>query len=158
MTESLSLTSPAFDQGGKIPLKYTVDGGNVSPPLTISGVSPDAESLVLILDDPDAATDPHGPGRVYDHWVVFNIPASTTDIPEGKLPHGAVQGQNGSGQNKYSGPAPPIGSHRYFFRLYALGDELLLEDSVTKADVLAALKPVLLAQTELVGTYQRQTT
>ena len=156
MTETtLSITSPAFEHGGTIPWKYTAAGDNVNPPLIFDGVSDDAKSLVLIVDDPDAAIDPKGPGKTYDHWVLFNIAPETHEIAEGSVPVGIIQGKNSAGENKYAGPAPPTGTHRYFFRLYELSDSLLLDENATKAEVQTALESVLLTEAELVGTYQR---
>lgn len=155
MEEGLRISSPAFVHNGVISPKYTADGENISPPLVIEGVSPETKSLVLIVDDPDAATDPHGPGKVFDHWVVFNISPTTTEIVENSVPSGAVQGKNGTGGNTYIGPAPPTGVHRYFFRLYELRGTLSLNESATKEAVQTALQPLLISQAELVGTYQR---
>ena len=155
MAGTLQISSPAFAQNEAIPAKYTADGENISPPLEISSDSDEAESLVLIIDDTDAATDPHGPGKVYDHWVVFNIPPDTTYIAEGNVPSGAIQGANGAGQSRYTGPAPPTGTHRYSFRLYALRGELTLDHTATKEDVQEAMEPILISQAELVGTYRR---
>lgn len=152
--QDLTLSSPAFAPGGPIPVQYTADGDNTNPPLVIGGVNSDAKSLVLIVDDPDAMTDPRGPGAVYDHWVIFNIPPTTTEIASGGAPAASVQGKNSAGTNTYIGPAPPSGEHRYFFRLYELSDRLDLDENAGKADVLAAFEPVLLRQTELVGTYR----
>src|SRR3989344_6680698 len=111
----MKLTSPAFEANGKIPSKYTCDGGNISIPLTFEDVLKNAKSLVLIMDDPDI---PEVAKRnfnidVWDHWVVFNIPASTTRIKEGKMPAG-VLGKNTRGNNTYGGPCPPDREHRYF--------------------------------------------
>jgi Raf kinase inhibitor-like YbhB/YbcL family protein len=155
MNEQLQITSPAFKNGESIPSKYTADGQDINPPLAISGVSMDAKSLVLIMDDPDAATDPKGPGKTFDHWVLFNIEPTVTKIDENSVPAGAIQGENGMGESAYIGPAPPTGTHTYFFRLYELSDRLNLDQTATKEDVLTALKPLLLNQAELVGTYQR---
>lgn len=149
MKEELRITSPAFSHNGQIPAKYTADGADINPPLVFAGVSSQAKSLVLIVDDPDA------PVGVYDHWVVFNIPPSVREVAEGAVPAGAVQGKNSSGGNRYIGPAPPSGMHRYFFKLYELSSELDLDESATKQVVLDALQPVLLGQAELIGTYSR---
>jgi len=112
----------------------------------------------MIVDDPDAP-DPAKPQRVYVHWVVYNIPAGTTSLPENAskkgLPPGAVQGKNDFGKNAYGGPCPPIGRHRYFFKLYALDTELTGLSNATKADVLGATEGHVLASGELMGTYQK---
>ena len=155
MNESLRLESPAFSNGGGIPEKYTSDGDDVSPPLRISGVSNQTISLVLIMDDPDAATDPDGPGKTFDHWVLFNIDPDTTFIDEDSLPADAVQGKNGMGQSQYIGPAPPNGVHRYFFNLYELSDKLSLDKSASKKEVLEAIEPIVIGKTQFVGKYQK---
>jgi Raf kinase inhibitor-like YbhB/YbcL family protein len=155
MSERLRISSPVFMNGESIPSKYTADGENVSPPLIISGVSADTKSLVLIIDDPDAATDPKGPGKTFDHWVVFNIPPTVTEISEDSVPSGAVQGKNGLGESRYIGPAPPTGTHRYYFRLYSLIDKLNPDQSATKTNIQFALNPLLIDQTELVDIYKR---
>ncbi len=124
--------------------------------MLISGVGLDAKSLALIVDDPDAEIDPEGPKKVYDHWVVFNIPPTTSEIAENSVPAGAIQGKNSADSNKYTGPAPRTGKHRYFFRLYELSEALLLDENATKVEVQAALQPVLLNAAELIGTYQRE--
>lgn len=152
---ALRLTSPAFANEDDIPKKYTADGEDINPPLRINGQPEGAVSLVLIVDDPDAATDPKGPGKTFDHWVVFNIPAAINDIAENSLPDAATQGKNGYGKNQYAGPNPPTGSHRYFFRLYVLSAELDLDEDASKSDVLEVAEPLSLEQTELVGTYQK---
>ena len=156
MDQQLRITSPVFENGGFIPSKYTGDGDNISPPLTVSGVSEDTKSLVLIIDDPDAATDPKGPGITFDHWVVFNIPPTVTEISENSVPSAATQGENGTGESGYIGPAPPTGTHRYHFRLYSLREKLNLDQSATKAKVQAALRPILINRAELLGNYQRE--
>jgi Raf kinase inhibitor-like YbhB/YbcL family protein len=154
MQEELQITSPAFQPGDSIPVKYTADGENINPPLSIRGVSSNTKSLVLIVDDPDAETDPNGPGKVYDHWIVFNIPPNTTEIAENSVPVGATQAKNGSDENKYVGPAPPTGTHRYIFQLYELSAPLDLDANTNKADVQAELESVLINAARLVGTYQ----
>ena len=155
MDEEIKLESPAFSYGGGIPEKYTSDGEDINPPLRISGVSEQAKSLVLIMDDPDAATDPDGPGKTFDHWIIFNIDPDTTYIDEGSVPAEAIQGRNGMGQSKYIGPAPPNGVHRYFFYLYELSDRLNLDESATKDELLKAIEPLIIAKTELIGKYQK---
>jgi Raf kinase inhibitor-like YbhB/YbcL family protein len=155
MTTQLTLSSPAFFDGGGIPEQYTVDGEDINPPLRIDGVDGNAKSLVLIVDGPDAATDPDGPGKTFDHWVLFNIDPDTTYIDENSVPEGAIQGKNGMGGCKYIGPAPPNGVHRYYFRLYELSNKLSLDQDATKEDVLKALRPLLLGQSQLIGKYQK---
>lgn len=152
---SLKLTSSAFTPNGEIPTKYTCEGEDLSPALSWSGAPEGTKSLAMIVDDPDAP-DPKAPKMVYVHWVLHNIPAGTTSLPENAtksgLSAGAVQGTNDWGKQEYGGPCPPIGVHRYFFKLYALDTEMNLS-APKKPDLLAAMEGHILAQTELVGTY-----
>ena len=151
----MKLTSQAFKHNQPMPRHYTCQGDNVSPPLEISDVPEEAASLALICDDPDAATDPDGPGHTYDHWVLWNIPPKMTAIAENASLQSADIGQNSSGENKYTGPCPPNGTHRYFFRLYALSTELELPDSAGAEELEDALAGHVLARSELIGTYQK---
>jgi Raf kinase inhibitor-like YbhB/YbcL family protein len=156
MAMALTLTSSAFQSGGKIPSKYTCEGEDISPPLAIDGVPDGAKSLALIVDDPDAP-DPKAPKRVWVHWVVHNLPPDTKSLPENagkRLPKGAVTGTNDQKQNSYHGPCPPIGRHRYFHKLYAL-DVTLPYAPLNKPALEAAMQGHILAQTELMGTYQQ---
>lgn len=146
----MKISSPAFGNNEKIPAKFTCDGENLNPPLTISEVPENAKSLVLIADDPDA------PGRTFVHWTVWNIPPDTREIAEGAKPAGASEGLTDFGKTGYGGPCPPSGTHRYFFKLYALDTTLQLSQSSQKADIEAAMQGHILAQTELVGLYSRQ--
>jgi Raf kinase inhibitor-like YbhB/YbcL family protein len=154
---ALTLSSSAFGPGSKIPSKYTCEGDDVSPPLSFNGVPQGAKSLALVLDDPDAP-DPKAPKRVWVHWVVYNLPPDAKGLPEDArragLPEGAASGVNDSKQAAYNGPCPPIGRHRYFHKLYAL-DIVLPGKGLTKADLEAAIKGHVLAQAELMGTYQK---
>jgi Raf kinase inhibitor-like YbhB/YbcL family protein len=151
---SLKLTSSAFSNGGKIPRKHTCEGDDISPALSWSGVPQGTNSLALIVDDPDAP-DPAKPQRVYVHWVVYNIPEASNGIPEGgPPPRGSSTGMNDFGKKQWGGPCPPIGRHRYFFKLYALDTTLNLS-SEKKKDVEEAMKGHILAQAELMGTYQK---
>lgn len=145
----MKITSSAFSHKGPIPSKYTCDGENINPPLEISDVPPGAKSLALICEDPDA------PGGTFVHWVVWNINPQTTEIGEGKVPVGASQGTNDFGRSGYSGPCPPGGTHRYFFQLVALDTTLNLPSGATRQDLEKAMGGHILAQAELVGTYQR---
>jgi Raf kinase inhibitor-like YbhB/YbcL family protein len=152
------LHSPAFDHQGEIPQRLTCDGENLSPALSWSGLPEGTASLALIVDDPDAP-DPKAPKLVYVHWVLYNIPPGATGLAEAvqprQLPAGTLQGRNDWGRTGYGGPCPPIGRHRYFHRLYAL-DKVLRDLGVpTKAQLLAVMEDHILAQAELVGTYQR---
>jgi len=147
----MKLISSAFQNNENIPPKYTCDGENVSPPLEISDVPAEAKSLALIVDDPDA---PLAGGFV--HWVVFNIVPGTNNIGENSTPQGAVEGMNSAGRTGYTSPCPPSGTHRYFFKLYALGTMLSFDSSATREDVEKAMEGRILDQTTLVGLYQRQ--
>jgi hypothetical protein len=152
------ITSPAFAQYGSIPSKYTCEGTDISPPLEWFGVPADAKTLALIVDDPDAP-DPAKPQRVYVHWVVYNIPANITKLPENAaktgLPGGAIQGINDWGKETYGGPCPPIGRHRYFFKLYALDTVLAQLLNPTKSQLEKAMEEHLVDNAELIGTYQK---
>jgi Raf kinase inhibitor-like YbhB/YbcL family protein len=155
---SLAITSPVFQQGGPIPARYTCEGQDVSPPLEWSGAPANTKTLALIVDDPDAP-DPAKPQRVYVHWVVYNIPASVTSLKENAsktgMPKGAVQGKNDWGKAEYGGPCPPIGRHRYFFKLYALDIELTGLSGGTKTALEQAMKGHVVDSGELIGTYQK---
>lgn len=133
---------------GNIPSEFTCDGSDLSPPLSISDVPTNAKSLVLISDDPDA------PVGTWDHWVVFNIPPATKQIPQDTEPNGAP-GKNSWGRTGYGGPCPPSGTHRYFFRLYALDTTLNLPQGSTKKQIEAAMQGHILAKAELIGLYKR---
>jgi Raf kinase inhibitor-like YbhB/YbcL family protein len=152
------LTSPAFVPNGSIPSKYTCEGEDISPPLAWSGAPDATKTYVLIVDDPDAP-DPAKPQRVYVHWVVYNIPVSVTKLAENAantgLPGGAMQGLNDWGKQTYGGPCPPIGRHRYFFKLYALDNELPELWNPTKAQLEKAMEEHLVGNTELIGTYEK---
>ena len=149
---AMRLDSPAFSDGGNIPPDYTCDGEDRAPPLVWSGVPNNAESLVLIVDDPDAP-DPAAPKRVWVHWVVYNLAPSTTGL-DGALPGGANEGLNDWKQAGYRGPCPPIGRHRYFFKVYALDTQLPEIHQATKGKIEQAMAGHVLAQTQLVGRYQ----
>jgi len=151
---SLVLKSAAFSEGGWIPEKYTCDGDNVSPPLEWSGLPAGTASLALICDDPDA------PMGTWVHWVVFNIPSETDGLPENvpperELKQGGLQGINDFRKIGYGGPCPPGGTHRYFFKLYALDCRLDLPAGITKAQLMAAMEGHILDQAVLMGRYSR---
>jgi Raf kinase inhibitor-like YbhB/YbcL family protein len=153
---SLTLTSSAFEPGGMIPSKYTCEGEDISPPLAIAGVPEGTKSLALIEDDPDAP-DPKAPKVVWVHWLLYNLPPDTDALPEGAgsgAPAGATEGINNWKRTGYGGPCPPIGRHRYFHKLYAL-DTTLPDKPMTKDELEAAMKGHILAQAELMGTYQK---
>lgn len=149
--DKMKLTSSAFENNGAIPAEYTCDGQDVSPALSISQVPENTKSLALIMDDPDAVKPA---GKVWNHWIVFNIPAGTTGIPKGEEPKG-IHGKGTSGNLKYHGPCPPDAEHRYFFKLYAIDTELDLEEGVSKEDVEEAMKGHIIKKVELIGTYSR---
>jgi hypothetical protein len=145
---TMKLTSPAFEDKAMIPSEYTCDGDDISPELSIADVPANAKSLVLICDDPDA------PAGTWDHWIVFNIPPATKSIPKGKEPEGTA-GKNSWGKTGYGGPCPPSGTHRYFFKLYALDTLLDLPEGASKADIESAMKDHVLEEAQLMGKYAR---
>jgi Raf kinase inhibitor-like YbhB/YbcL family protein len=149
----MRLTSPAFEHGGNIPSKYTCDGANISPPLTLSDVPPGTRSLALIMDDPDVPKHLRADG-MWDHWVVFNIRADIQEIKEGKEPDG-IHGIGTGGNTNYFGPCPPDREHRYFFKLYALDTALDLPEKATKQQVEKAMPGHILEKAELLGRYER---
>lgn len=149
----MQLTSTVFTNNGAIPAKYTCDGEDVNPPLTIAGVPAGTQSLVLIVDDPDVPKSIREDG-MWDHWIVFNIPPDTTEISAGMEPAG-VHGKGTNGDTGYHGPCPPDGQHRYFFKLYALDTVLNLGEGAGKAGVEQAMTGHILEQTELIGLYER---
>ena len=154
---TFSLSSSAFTQNASIPSQYTCDGLQASPPLSISGTPEGAASLALIMEDPDVPKQLK-PDGVFLHWVVFNIPASVTELVEGASV--GVQGKNGAGKNGYAGPCPPPqyepSEHRYIFTLYALDANLSLEAGATKDAVVQAMEEHIVAQTQLIGKYKRK--
>ena len=155
---TLKITSTVFQPGGAIPSQCTCEGQDISPPLAWSGAPANTKTFALIVDDPDAP-DPAKPQRVYVHWVVYNLPGTVTALRENAsktaLPKGAVHGKNDWGKAEYGGPCPPIGRHRYFFKVYALDTELTGLSSPTKADLERAMKGHILDSAEVVGTYQK---
>ncbi len=153
----MELSSPAFSAHGEIARRHTCEGEDKAPPLRWSGVPPEAKSLALIVDDPDAP-DPAAPLQTWVHWVVVDLAPTTTGLPLGgrPLPPGAREGLNDWHRTGYGGPCPPVGRHRYFFKLYALDTWLPALQRPTKAAVEQAMKGHVLAQAELVGTYRKQ--
>jgi len=150
----MKLTSSAFGAGEMIPRRYSCDGDDLSPPLAWTGVPAGAKALALICDDPDA------PVGTWVHWVLFNLPADLTQLPEGlpaaqTLENGAIHGTNSWKRVGYGGPCPPSGTHRYFFKLYALDAPLTLGSNATARDVQAAMKGHVLAEAQLMGRYRR---
>mgnify|MGYP001117359225 CR=1 FL=1 len=156
---SLTLTSPVFQHQGEIPAKYTCEGRDISPALSWSGVPGGARSLVLIVDDPDAP-DPKAPLMTWVHWVLYNVDPAAAGLPEAveasALPAGTREGVNDWGRTGYGGPCPPIGRHRYFHKLYALDTMLADLRQPTKAALEKAMRGHILAQSTLIGTYQKR--
>ena len=156
---ALALTSTAFEPGGAIPAAYTCQGRDISVPLAWSGLPAGTRSLALIVDDPDAP-DPAAPTMTWVHWVLYNIPPAAAGLPEAvkpqALPAGTLEGRNDWGRTGYGGPCPPVGRHRYFFKLYAL--DVVLPDlgQPDKRRLERAMKGHVLAQQELIGTYAKR--
>jgi Raf kinase inhibitor-like YbhB/YbcL family protein len=147
---SISITSSSFQAGGDFPAKFTCDGTNVSPALQIGGVPNEAKSLVLIVDDPDA------PRGLFTHWIIWNIDPKTTRVAENSAPAAGVQGTNDFGKRNYGGPCPPSGTHRYFFKIFALDTKLELKPNARRAELDAAMRGHVLAQGELMGRYSHK--
>jgi Raf kinase inhibitor-like YbhB/YbcL family protein len=154
----LTLSSPSFADGDKIPRQHGCEGANASPALSWSGAPPATRSFALVVDDPDAP-DPAAPKKTWVHWVLYDLPAETAGLPEGvkswALPAGTFEGRNDWKKKGYGGPCPPIGRHRYFFKLYALDTVLPDLGAATKQELEAAMKGRVVAETQLVGTYQK---
>ncbi len=146
---TMQIKSSAFDHNAPIPSKYTCDGENISPPLTISDIPENTVSLAIIADDPDA------PGGTWVHWVVWNIDPETSEIEEGQVPLHAIEGYTSFESNGYGGPCPPSGTHRYFFKVYALDTMLKLHPNSNKTILETAMKKHILDETRLIGTYSR---
>ena len=151
---TLRIESPAFAPGGPIPSRHTCDGEDLSPPLLWRDLPAGIRTLALICEDPDA------PRGIWSHWVLFNLPASVSSLPEGlhasaEIAGGGVQGVNDFDRPGYGGPCPPAGTHRYFFRLYALDGELSLPARSRRKDLLRAIEGRIRAEAELMGTYSR---
>jgi len=145
--KELVVKSPAFEANKQLPKKYSCDGQEINPPLKIDGVPEEAKTLVLIVDDPDA------PSGTFDHWVVWNIPASMANIGENTVP--GMEGLNSARAQGYMGPCPPSGTHRYFFKVYALDTALTLGIGSKKKDVEKAMQNHIVAKGELIGLYSR---
>lgn len=146
----LTLTSPAFGEGERIPARYTCDGADEPPPLTWTDIPTGVATYALVMDDPDA------PGQTWVHWVLFNIPEDIRELPDGETSSAGVGGENSWGDIGYGGPCPPDGEHRYFFKLYALDVELDLAAGADKDALLGAIEGHVLAQGQLMGTYERE--
>jgi len=155
---AMVIRSERFAHEGAIPKQYTCEGRDVSPPLAWENVPPQAKSLVLIVDDPDAP-DPAAPKMTWVHWVLYNLPPDSKGLSEGvakaALPKGTEEGKNDWKRTGYGGPCPPIGRHRYFHKLYALDTVLSGLTAASKADVERAMKGHVLASAELIGTYEK---
>ena len=145
----MKVTSSAFTEGGNIPGKFTCDGPDTSPPLKIEGAPAEAKAVVLIVDDPDA------PSGLFTHWLVWNIDPKTESIAEGSPP-GGVEGRNDFGKTGYGGPCPPSGTHRYFFKIFALDQQLNLHAGARRKELDAAMKGHVTGQGELMGRYARK--
>jgi Raf kinase inhibitor-like YbhB/YbcL family protein len=145
----MKITSSAFQEGGNIPSKFTCDGSDISPPLQIAEVPSGTKSLALVVDDPDA------PSGLFTHWMVWNISPQTNTIEEGSTPKG-VDGTNDFGKSGYGGPCPPSGTHRYYFKIFALDRELDLPPGTKRSQLDAAMKGHVVEQGELIGRYSRK--
>lgn len=146
----MKITSPVFQEGGTIPEKFSKNGQNVSPELRIEGIPAEAKGLALIVDDPDA------PVGLFTHWLVWNLDPKTNDIAEGSAPNGSVQGKNDFGEIGYGGPQPPSGTHRYYFKVFALNRTLDLKAGAKRREVDAAMKGHVIAQGQLMGRYSKK--
>lgn len=157
---AMTITSPEFSDGGDLPSVLSCNGDGRSPALSWSGVPANAQSLALISDDPDAP-DPKAPKLVFVHWVLWDMDPKSGGLPggvqAGEKPNGGKQGRNDGGKTGWTPPCPPIGRHRYFFKLYALDKQLgpLNGEKTTKADLLAAMKGHVLAEAVVMGTYEQ---
>lgn len=148
-SNDMKLTSPAFEDYGKIPKAYTCDGGKKNPPLTFTGVPKDAKSLAIIIDDPDA------PSGTFNHWLIWNIDPTISEILFGVLPAGSQQGTTTAGREGYVPPCPPVGQHRYFITLFALDAQIGLDGKAKKSDLESAMAGHIIVQTQLIGVYSR---
>lgn len=144
--KTLTVKSPAFENNQSIPSKYTCDGSNINPALSIKDIPKESKSLALVIDDPDA------PKGTFDHWIMWNIPVKEM-IEENSAP--GAQGKNGKGENKYYGPCPPSGTHHYHFHVYALDTKLDLPVNTDKNALLKAMEGHIIGQGELIGTYKK---
>jgi len=142
------LTSPNFKHNEKMPIQFTGDDKDINPELEIKNVPENTKSLILIVDDPDA------PAGIWDHWIVFNINPKIKKVFKNSVPENGVQGQNSWGRNNYGGPSPPSGTHRYFFRIFALDTKLGLNEGASKKEIEIAMKKHILDKAELIGLYR----
>ncbi len=148
--DGLKISSPAFENNAYVPSKHSCEGIDSNPPLLIEHVPPKTKSLALIVDDYDA------PGGIWVHWVVWNIPPETKEIKENSVPAGAIQGPNDFRKKIYNGPCPPPGTHRYFFKIYAIDTILSLTPNSTKTDLEKAIKGHIIEQAKIIGLYKRR--
>ncbi|MDH4359082.1 MAG: YbhB/YbcL family Raf kinase inhibitor-like protein [Candidatus Berkelbacteria bacterium] len=146
---TMEITSSAFQEGGAIPAKYSCKGENISPDLKIEGIPAEAKSLALIIDDPDA------PAGLWTHFLLANIDPSTSTISEDSIPEGAIIGANSSGEAKYDGPCPPSGTHRYYFKIFALDRTLELKSGFSRRELEEAMERHILAQGQLIGKFSK---
>jgi Raf kinase inhibitor-like YbhB/YbcL family protein len=144
----MEIKSPDFNNNSKIPIRFTGDGEDINPNLELIGIPINAKSLVLILDDPGAQ------GGVWNHWLLWDINPKTNKIKENSVPIGTMQGKNSYGKNNYGGPKPPSGTHRYFFRLYALDCRIILTKETTRRELERAIYGHVIAKAELIGLYR----
>jgi len=144
----MKIKSPDFENNGKIPAKFTGDGQDINPTLLIENVPENTKILVLIMDDPDA------PVGLWVHWLVWNISPETTEIRKDSIPENAIQGKNSWGKNNYGGPMPPSGTHRYFFKIYALSESINLQEGATKQEIEKAMEGKIIEKSELIGLYR----
>jgi Raf kinase inhibitor-like YbhB/YbcL family protein len=156
---TLKLGSPAFESEHPIPSRHTCDGDNLSPPLSWDDIPEGTQTLALLVEDPDAP-DPLAPTRIFAHWIVYNIPPDASGLPENAdasgLPRGARAGKNDFGQQRWGGPCPPVGRHRYFFKLYALDSPLPTAKPLSRTGLLDCVEGHVLGYAELMGTYQKR--
>lgn len=148
--DTLKITSPAFQNNSHITSKYTCDGEDINPPLMIENCPQATKSIAIIVDDPDA------PVGTWVHWVIWNIAPNVKEIKENTVPQGAVEGMNDFRKHSYGGPCPPSGTHRYFFKVYALDTVLGISPNSNKADLEKAMKGYVLAQGQIIGLYKRK--
>jgi Raf kinase inhibitor-like YbhB/YbcL family protein len=146
---TITVTSPAFTNGGRIPTRYTCDGGSTSPEVRWRGVPQSAKALALVVDDPDASNGP------FVHWILLDLARGTTRVAAASVPPGAVQARNGAGDASYTGPCPPSGTHHYRFTVYALGARTGLDNGASTGTALRAVRRLATAEGRLVGTYSR---
>ena len=145
----MKITSTAFQKDSSIPEKYTCEGENISPPLSFSDVPPEAKSMVLMIEDPDA------PAKPWVHWLVFNIPPHTKSFEENSIPEGAIEGLCNGNTFGYEGPCPPESEHRYFFKLYALDKVLKIPNESNRTAVLKEMEGHIISQAQLIGKYKK---